>query len=244
MVLNIRISKSQICMFYFAMQVENPIIKILPISLVRHFDQFSQNKMVKTKHKCVAFFQILNLRCQPKTITKTATLKKRWRQKKRTQRKSEWTNEWYYDSNNSDSNLAKRNCKNTQNECCTRLFVCWICQKYTPPQCPTNVCAPTDFIKLEQKRVNWSKNEKKRKKKTPAQTQEEKHTSINRGREWERERKAIVNYKWCLFCIALYSFDINLLGKCFRLMQNIFRRIVLSCRIIFITISMFILWRC
>lgn len=165
------------------------------------------------------------------------------RKKKRTQRKSEWTNEWYYDSNNSDSNLAKRNCKNTRNECCTRLFVCWICQKYTPPQCPTNVCAPTDFIKLEQKRVNRSKNEKNEKKRD-TRTNIGRKAHIHKQRKRMRARKAIVNYKWCLFCIALYSFDINLLGKCFRLMQSIFRRIVLSCRIIFITISMFILWRC
>lgn len=130
--------------------------------------------------------------------------------KKRTQRKSEWTNEWYYDSNNSDSNLAKRNCKNTQNECCTRLFVCWICQKYTPPQCPTNVCAPTDFIKLEQKRVKRSKNEKKmRKKETPAQTQEEKHTSINRGREWERKREKShceLQMMPVLYCIIFFRY--------------------------------------
>lgn len=209
MVLNIRISKSQFCMFYFAMQVENLIIKILPISLVRHFDQFSQNKMVKTKHKCVAFFQILNLRCQPKTITKTATLKKRWRpKKKRTQRKSEWTNEWYYDSNNSDSNLAKRNCKNTRNECCTRLFVCWIYQKYIRHHNAQQMYVYHNwFHKTWAKARELKQKWKKRKKETPARTQEEKHTSINRGREWEREKSHCeLQMMPILYCIIFFRY--------------------------------------
>lgn len=152
-------------------------------------------------------------------------------------------NEWYYDSNNSDSNLAKRNCKNTRNECCTRLFVCWICQKYTPPQCPTNVCVPTDFIKLEQKRVNRSKNEQKREGERHPHKHKKKSTYPYTEEENEREKPLWITNDACFvlhYILSILIFWENVSA----FMQSIFRRIVLSCRIIFITISMFILWRC
>lgn len=125
----------------------------------------------------------------------------------------------YYDGNNSNSNLAKRNRNNMRNEWYAR-FWCWICRKYKYKYVDAWMVAGTTYIyKVLYFRVHHIKAKmisQHPRRKIPNEKKESERRS-------SKKKITIVNYKWCLFCVASYSFDINLWGKCFRLMQSIFR---------------------